>query len=187
MENILTQEDIQFLKELASELKSQDNRCTASPYYYTILEKEKVYGVSDDYCDGYVLSDCSESSYETIEEVKEFLMDCLSNIEDYPDINGFEDRDEFKSFKSEVEAIEKWDDVQDILESEKLSYYLEGFELLGYVNVEKHSNVFLTEKAVEQHMKVNHYHYKDDTYNYVNHAWRNPEMEKLVEIIKKFV
>lgn len=37
----ISKKSYEFLKSLVAEIDSQDNRCTASPYFYVIQEKEK--------------------------------------------------------------------------------------------------------------------------------------------------
>ena len=41
MKDILTQEDITFLKSLSKEIQEQDTRCTAKPYGLIIGKKER--------------------------------------------------------------------------------------------------------------------------------------------------
>ena len=45
MQNILTKDDIKFLKELAIELKTQDRQYTAKPVFYQIAEQKKIIGI----------------------------------------------------------------------------------------------------------------------------------------------
>lgn len=47
----LSEEDYQFLKNLAHELRTQDNRLTASPYFYTIVT-DRLYPALEDMGDG---------------------------------------------------------------------------------------------------------------------------------------
>jgi hypothetical protein len=44
-------------------------------------------------------------------------------------------------------------------------------------------NMFLTHKAAQEHLRANHYHYSQYVQTYLDHAWRNPEFEKLLEAI----
>ena len=100
-----SEEAMEFLRELITEYNTQDNRATASPYFFVIRDPMPL--------------DPEE-----------------------------EDEDE------------------------------EG------VTVEvKQKNVFLTQKAIDKHMKDNHYHYSSAAYAYLDHAWRNPELEKLLEAV----
>lgn len=44
------------------------------------------------------------------------------------------------------------------------------------------AGIFFTEEAISEHIKDNDYHYEDPK-SYVICAWRNPEMQKIFEII----
>jgi hypothetical protein len=43
-------------------------------------------------------------------------------------------------------------------------------------------NHFLTEKGCKEHIQRNHYHYNEPV-DYLNHAWRNPEMDLISEFL----
>ena len=45
---------------------------------------------------------------------------------------------------------------------------------------------FLTLKSAERHLKENNYNYSKKAHVYVSYAWRNQELEKLLNIIEKF-
>ncbi len=47
---------------------------------------------------------------------------------------------------------------------------------------ETNPNVFLTEDAAKKHLKLNNYHFHGG-FDYIIHAWRNPEMEMLFKVI----
>ena len=46
------------------------------------------------------------------------------------------------------------------------------------------NNSFLTEKACREHIECNRHHYRNPV-DYLNYAFRNPEMEKLLRILSK--
>lgn len=48
--------------------------------------------------------------------------------------------------------------------------------------VKKYQNTFLTARACQKHIDANDYHYNKPVV-YLNHAWRNPEME----LVSKFL
>lgn len=64
------------LKEIASNLKKQDNRCTSDPIFL-VQEQVKVWGVDPDIYDDAVMyfrdTNDGESIYETKEELGEFV------------------------------------------------------------------------------------------------------------------
>lgn len=87
-------------------------------------------------------------------------------------VNGLE-RNELTEEEYEIEKKEEGFDESDWTE-------------LQYQEFTTYTNVFLTEKACEEHIQSNKHHYLDEPVShlsYVDHAWRNPEMEKLYEII----
>lgn len=47
------------------------------------------------------------------------------------------------------------------------------------------NTMFLTQKAAEEHLKSNYYHYSEDAHTYAMTSWRNPETEKLWKILKE--
>jgi predicted CopG family antitoxin len=49
----VTDEQYEFLKEAKHLLNTQDNRCTRDPIY-CIMEKKRIYGLSEDYSSDYV-------------------------------------------------------------------------------------------------------------------------------------
>ena len=85
------------LKEIASNLKNQDNRCTADPIFFVQVQ-EKVWGVDssvhDDAVEYFRDTNDGESIYETNEEIGEFVRyggsseDLEKGAEDYLAANG---------------------------------------------------------------------------------------------------
>ena len=55
------------LKEIQKELKSQDNRCTSDPIFL-VQEKERIYGMDEDYSDEYVWYDPYNDCEADLEE-----------------------------------------------------------------------------------------------------------------------
>ena len=53
----------------------------------------------------------------------------------------------------------------------------------SYSLVPEYTNHFLTAKAGEEHLISNNYHYHKNADVYLNHAWRNPEMEMVSEFL----
>lgn len=127
---------IDKLQAMAVAYKEQDNRCTAKPYYFTIREMKRVYGMDPEYGfdDSFVWVSTydSETSYEPDDLPEDF------NEDDY----------------------------------EKRYYSLK----------ETHTGVFLTEEEADRHLRVNHYHYNPTAATYVEHAFRNYDMETIVEL-----
>lgn len=160
----LTAEDIKFLKELKHELNTQDNRITANPRFYQV-QHDKFVGSAykegeyfEALHDGESLG-IYEYSKDGVEEIKK----CLREYYD-------EDEEKLK----EVEEIETYS-----LDNSEL-----GLECIigNYEHV--YSNAFLTEKACKRHIEGNKHHYRNPI-DYLQHAFRNPELEKVLEILSK--
>jgi hypothetical protein len=154
------------LIELANEMINQDNRGTRMPHLFQIRDWKKVYD-SDLNGENHVYIDI-DNDYNEIESIDEFKEYLSNNDIDIPDnIN------------------EIWDDyleLDDFVDEycpdlKKTSYSLEPF----YVNC------FFTAKEAENHLKSNNYHYHKDADVYLNHAWRNSEMELVSEFLCSLV
>lgn len=157
MENILTKEDLEFLKELAHELKTQDNLCTRKPLVFSIADKRTEWIPTTDIDGEYGVFLTDDWEFYDEESLQEYIKD-----------------------KYEVE-ISEFLEMLEFLDEKKISYT----EARGIEKIEN-KGAFLTKKAAQEHFDDNDYHYGEDSYIYCNHGWRNPELEKLLEIIEKF-
>lgn len=144
----MKQESIEYLQELMTEINRQDNRCTASPYYYVIQVQELV-----EDCDG-------EEHYflEGEEITKEELVKLTTQ--------------ELEDNYGEGATVES------VLEEKCSALYMS----LKWVDTCDNNGIFLTEKAANEHIKLNGYHYNNPR-TYVRYFWRCPEIEKLFEAI----
>ena len=159
-----------FLTNLFKDIKEQDNRCTASPYYFTIRDWKRVYRGTDggehyswhDSCDADI--DASIDGELTADE-DEYLKEHFC-IEDNTDKEG----DEYMEYQS---LLDNRYDFESFMEGQ-------GLSIISYDYEAVYHNCFLTEKAAKQFLKSNshHYSYKADTY--VKHFWRNSEMKNLL-------
>jgi hypothetical protein len=150
------------LIELATEMTTQDPRGTRMPHMYQIQEKKKVYdwGLNGD-VRIWVNGDGYE--IETFEEFSEYLNDNVTKVpENIKDL--WEDHWELESW------IEKNTDLKPCSYSYEPVYH----------------NHFLTAKGCKEHIQRNGYHYNDPV-DYLNHAWRNPEMELVSEFLCSLV
>lgn len=163
--NNLTAEDVKFLKELKHELNTQDNRATANPRFYQIQHEKFV--ASFDGEGNYFEAVCYGESlgiYTYDDEGLEELKDVL--LADY-DEEYSEDVEEINSLK-----LEKLDN-----DSLDLKCYLGDYEHV-------YLNAFLTERACKEHIEANRHHYQNPV-DYLSYGFRNPELEKVLEILSK--
>ena len=140
------------LIELANEMTTQDPRGTRMPHMFQIRDWKRVYdwGMNGD---NFILIGVDGETIETSDELKEYLE---NNEIDVPeDIVGI------------------WDDPYDEFIEEKCP----DLKPCSFSIEPNYTNHFLTAKAAEEHLRLNHYHYHKDADVYLNHAWRNPEME----------
>ena len=151
----LSEETAKFLHTLFCRMESTDRRCTADPFFIQVRSK-KIVGVPDD-CGicKRYFSPSQAESYSFEDVTSQWAELC----EDNPD-HGFEDFDEFlrKNFQ-------EYD-------------YDYGYE---------EDNVFLTIDGYNEHMKLNGHNYRHycESFSYVKHAFRNPEMDGLIKSIRE--
>ncbi len=164
MKTIKVDDDMyNFLIELSNELNTQDNRATALPYFFQIQETKRVI-TTDDNDEHLVvwLNDDFEPCFTGKDEERDAMFKLCNR-----DLDNEEDHEWFD------ELLDC--DIEDIMN-------LEGYSKFYYRNETIKTNSFLTEKACHKHIKANHYHY-DNPVSFLSHAFRNPELEKVMKFI----
>lgn len=161
----VTDDELAFLRKTAKDLGEQNNQCTADPYYYVVrIWHNQV--MAPGHGDKEVRHDCEAGdSFETLEEYVAYLKKSGA-----ADPVRYDDED--KPIYDEEAIKELWDDLP--------QYSIR--------HAPEHINVFLTEKAYEDHMRLNAHNYRhsvDKVGYYVMHAFRNPQMDALVRLIKR--
>jgi hypothetical protein len=145
---------------LATEMTTQDPRGTKMPHMFQIRDWKKQYDWGLNGNTHIWVGDYGEE-IETLDEFKEYLenngIDIPENIEDIWN--------------------DHWD-MEDFLEEKNIV-----LKQCSYSLVPEYTNHFLTAKAGEEHLRLNDYHYHKDADVYLNHAWRNPEMEMVSEFL----
>lgn len=83
-----------------------------------------------------------------------------------------------------MKTIEVTDEMYKFLEelSTELNTQNHRCTAMPYFFQVQTKNAFLTEKACKEHIKLNKHHYNEPA-DYLMHAFRNPELEKLMEFI----
>lgn len=159
----VTDEMYNFLMGLSHELNTQDHRCTAMPYYFTVRETKEV--AAHEGCGVEILY---SSEYETELRTEDEKREWIKEHEDY-----------FQGTIFENEAID--------LENQT-AYDLDV--MLGELCFDKfyidtdytYENCFLTSKACDEHIRINKHNLKEPV-NYLKHAFRNPELEKVLQFL----
>lgn len=154
------------LKELAQEIKTQDNRATAN-VFFQIQDVERM-PAHEGYGDVVVFYNSdSETEVETDEEkrgvILEYLIESLGRKE--------------CEAKSELAEMDKWDIDRHLrmMDFEKFEYKLEKV----------YKNAFLTEKEALRHLKANKHHYSEKACVYGSSAWRNYDIEEIRAFLKE--
>lgn len=169
----LTTEELTFLKELASELRTQKNYATAKPLVFKIRETILVPGIDSDYAEGPCLVDEEGTLYLEPKKVIEVLE------EEY-----LEEGQTLDDLAKECDVDLNVEDLSSIFELlETLDW---GWKWTYYQETERFSGSFLTEQAAQAHLEANYYHYNSTARVYCTHGWRNPELEQLLTIVEKF-
>jgi predicted CopG family antitoxin len=155
----ITDEMYEFLINLSHELNTQNNRFTATPYIFQIQDEEEFSvgeGVGEVawFYDGTII--------RTEDEIKEVIFEYIGW-----DINNESDEESY--------AKMDWYDKEEILH--------ENFQKIYMSTRNVYINAFLTEKACVKHIELNKHHYKKPI-DYLSHAFRNPELEKVLEFLK---
>jgi hypothetical protein len=164
MMDVLTADDISFLRQLGNDLKTQNNHGNRTPIFFQVRESVKVWGIEPDYADGIAFFlDSPETPIFTVEEAKTKLLDTYEIIPE------------------RLAGLESFDDIKEFCEDEEIKCLIGG-----YRNSERFSQMFLTESGFEQHMKVNSHNYNHGSRFWVDSFFRNPQMERLIEIVEKF-
>lgn len=169
-------EDIQFLKELQNEMKTQEIDGQASPRFWAIMDY-RVVPANEEYDAQrtmYFHNDGDHTEFETIEELKEFIWDYYTEDDPSELIEMLNDND--TTFEN------LWDYITTNLNKD--GYFSE-------VPVKEESfivqnTMFLTKEEAKRHLKVNHYHYTSKAHTYAMTAWRAPKVERLLKILENF-
>jgi hypothetical protein len=148
------------LQQLAAQYFEQDNCCTAMPLFFQIEDVIKL-PCPEGYMDAEPIWYC-DGDYVLWEDedMREFLMD-----------NAETDYD--------AEIIESWSSHE--LNAGMIS---QGYEIVWQQEVKVRKNAFLTSEAAHKHLAANRHHYSPKAQVYCEYAFRNPEMELLVQVLQ---
>lgn len=190
----ITEEEIEFLKELQKEMNTQDHVCQADPRYWVIQGSELVYGIEDGYEDDSALMAESEILARDLESAVEYIREKV--LPDINELDGIERTIQYESRLGRGTVTVEWEE-----DGEKEHEYLDGMsELVEWLKENGHDynkvnycirrknyddTMFLTEKDAAEHLRQNDYHYSEDAHTYAMTAWRNPRVEKLYKILQE--
>lgn len=171
-------DDIQFLKDLQHELKTQEIDGQAAPRFWTIKDYRIVPG-NEDYDNGFeqhIHHDGDLTEFKNFADLKRFLEEFFEDeIEESKELQELIN-DENESFYGLWEYIE-----------EHLNNY--GFFSKVFVKEEGYvvpDTLFLTKEEAKNHLKRNNYHYTSKAHTYAMTAWRAPKIERIMNILETF-
>lgn len=167
----MKKDDIEFLKDLQHELRTQENDGNASPVYWGVIE-ESLRIVPDGYGDGLFIVD--EGKKYTIEEFTE-IIEC--------DINCIVDDNDKKYILNQWKEVDKeW--ICDIVDfyNNVLDGNAEVLEFTKGDELSFNTGAFLTKRACNEYIdKYGYNHNKPRTFAMT--AYRNFELERLLNIL----
>jgi len=138
------------LVEISKNMNAQDNRGTAYPILFQIQTNERIA----------VPEGCGTEGWYKDGIILETETEVVDAINDFNNDNNM--------FVARFVTLESWEQ-EEIMEEA-------GWQKMNFDYEYKYQNAFFTEKACEEHIRLNSYHYAEPC-SYVDHAFRNPEME----------
>lgn len=174
----INEKDIEFLKELQQELKTQETDHQASPRFWVIKDYRMV-PASEKYDSGdeeRFFNDGDHVTFHKFSDLKEFLEEYYCGEID-------EDQELRVLVYDESERFDElWEYVESNLNND--GYFDTAFmKEEGFIVSD---TMFLTKEEAKNHLKLNHYHYTSKAHTYAMTAWRAPKVERLLNILETF-
>jgi len=159
----VTDEMYEFLMNLSKEIKEQDNRATAMPYFFQVRETKEI--AAHEGCGNEVWwSTDYETELRTDADKVEWIKEHPEHFDEYED----------KELINEIDELDCWQ-LDDFLRYDDFQKF--------YVDTDyTYSNTFFTSKACDEHIRINRHNLKQPV-NYLNHAYRNEEMEMIFKFL----
>lgn len=168
----ITKEEIEFLKNLQKEMNTQDHVGQAAPRYWVIRDYDKVLGEKLDNPDGLVVyidhERCVNIKYKIFQD-DDYV---IGKVKDFLKENSYD------FFENDFDDIFDIDDLREWMSEE-----VPESRIVEYEIIIKYSGFFLTQKAAEEHLRANYYHYSDEATTYAMTAWRSEEADMLYKIL----
>ena len=168
----VTDEMYEALMAISKEMNSQDHQSTRMPYLFHIAEE-----VLEPTCEGcgtpvwvHIDGDKLRTENEIIEYIAEYKF--------------WEDDDFMPDAPDDVRILDSTAKATEMYESDEYETYLESedFTLYNEEPRTRYSNGFFTEKACQEHIARNNYHYHNASACLID-AFRNPEMETVSKFL----
>ena len=163
----LSEQEIEYLKTFQKELNTQKINGQALPYYFVIRDYDKVYGENLNNPDGTVFIDNSSDSDHDI------MLD-TNDLNGYYDINDIVKKLAEYCDSHHIDYDKEY--LDNIIDEHDLDKAFTDIYVCEYETVAKDSNMFLTQKAAQDFLKANSYHFSDKAHTYCQTVWRSDEM-----------
>ena len=161
------------IKEILSDIATQDNRATRSPYYYVIKEKETV-PTAEGFEDGYWYN-CKESG-ETFDEIE----DLIDHIKSYhSDEIDWEDQYGIKVEDLDEDDIDCYGLLDDL-----------NIEAIPYKTITKVADctpIFFTEKEAKKYLKNQAHNLSDGAYDYIKYCGQSQVIKDIFQYLEESV
>lgn len=171
-----------FLLKTGKNILEQDNRCTREPIVFVIESKCEEMR-PEGYAEKQKIVD-EEGNEESLDDIVECIMGDLEEVKERMIL--LVDDDEAEALLQKAKTLEELFEIIDI------DYYIRFFRnnwtLVHYDEMFRpktsEGGFFLTEKAADDHLKINRHHYREPR-TYVEYANRNPEIDGIVKFLKE--
>lgn len=179
----LSQEQIDFLKDLQKEINEQDTLATANPRIWVIIDYKRM-PTSDDYASGYEIFESNFGETLTEEDVDEMIKE---HIEENGENSIHEKilRNNSLGIGMAIPSnVKQWpiEIKMELLNEQGNDLILIPYSDIRFIS--EKSGSFLTNKAAKEHLASNKHHYTKKAHTYCLSGWRNPQMRQLVEILE---
>lgn len=177
----ITDEDIEFLKDLQKEMNEQDHFSQADPRYWVIEETERQWGNENG-------EPCIVEKYGT--GFWDDMEDLAKVIDEKQRVRGANSYAEYHS-GDYIEVYTDGEETDTLFDLEDAALWMNehGMEVRAttYEDVRtiNRGPMFLTYRDCCDHLRANYYHYSEDAHPYAMTAWRDPTIEKLYAILQE--
>lgn len=174
----LSADDLSFLRELQTELNTQDTVGQADPRFWVVRQDrwrdaensvDRIDIVDDEACEVTNVDEALESAWNA---AREHMGDAAARH-----LFAMHEVDPESETVSEKKAISL---IERCIDEFRIPFTLYPMERYR-ANTE--NTLFLTLRECQEHIAANHYHY-DNPAPYAMTAWRSPQFERLIKILQ---
>lgn len=158
----ISDEMYEKLERISNEMNTQDHRGTRAPYIFRILVPNSR--PASEWC-----WDFSVWIHDWEEAFRDENNDFLSEAEEY--IKWYFSEEDYE----DIDFSSEWD-VEGFLEENEITRH----ESEKY---EEQKWFFLTHESAKRHWESNKHHYPDEFNDYLDHCWRDPDMEAVQQFL----